>query len=579
MLTIAEKTQQQLKEAIESAVAAAVAAGELPNEPLPDFTIEVPADRKNGDFAANAAMVSARAFRKAPRQIAESIVAPLSLDNTYFDRAEVAGPGFLNFFLSPAFYADVVAQVLSAGDAYGRSDFGAGKKVMVEFVSANPTGPMHMGNARGGALGDCLAAVLDAAGYEVWREFYINDAGNQIEKFGLSLDIRYQQHLRGEDSVQMPEDAYHGDDIRDHAAAFAELYGDRYLACEESERREALIRYALPLNIEKMQKDMGKYRIVYDRWFTESTLHENGELAEVIDLLTERGLTYEKDGALWYKAGEHGEKYQGKKHTNRDGVEEGIKDEVLVRANGNPTYFAADIAYHRNKFARGFDTCIDVWGADHHGHVARMKGAMDAIGLDGSRLQVVLMQLVRLMRDGEVVRMSKRSGKAIQLADLLDEVPVDAARFFFNLREASTQMDFDLGLAIEQSSSNPVYYVQYAHARICSIFRTLAEDGVTLGTPDGGVLSLLNAPEETELIRHISSYASEIIACAKATDPAGMTRYAVELATLFHKFYNACRVRGVDEPLQQARMALCKATRIVLKNVLTLLKIEAPESM
>ena len=579
MLTIAEKTQQQLKEAIESAVAAAVAAGELPNEPLPDFTIEVPADRKNGDFAANAAMVSARAFRKAPRQIAESIVAHLSLDNTYFDRAEVAGPGFLNFFLSPAFYADVVAQVLSAGDAYGRSDFGAGKKVMVEFVSANPTGPMHMGNARGGALGDCLAAVLDAAGYEVWREFYINDAGNQIEKFGLSLDIRYQQHLRGEDSVQMPEDAYHGDDIRDHAAAFAELYGDRYLACEESERREALIRYALPLNIEKMQKDMGKYRIVYDRWFTESTLHENGELAEVIDLLTERGLTYEKDGALWYKAGEHGEKYQGKKHTNRDGVEEGIKDEVLVRANGNPTYFAADIAYHRNKFARGFDTCIDVWGADHHGHVARMKGAMDAIGLDGSRLQVVLMQLVRLMRDGEVVRMSKRSGKAIQLADLLDEVPVDAARFFFNLREASTQMDFDLGLAIEQSSSNPVYYVQYAHARICSIFRTLAEDGVTLGTPDGGVLSLLNAPEETELIRHISSYASEIIACAKATDPAGMTRYAVELATLFHKFYNACRVRGVDEPLQQARMALCKATRIVLKNVLTLLKIEAPESM
>lgn len=579
MLTIAEKIQQQLKEAIEAAVAAAVAAGELPNEPLPDFTIEVPADRKNGDFAANAAMVSARAFHKAPRQIAESIVSHLSLDNTYFDRAEVAGPGFLNFFLSPAFYADVVAQVLSAGDAYGRSDFGAGKKVMVEFVSANPTGPMHMGNARGGALGDCLAAVLSAAGYEVWREFYINDAGNQIEKFGLSLDIRYQQHLRGEDAVEMPEDAYHGDDIRAHAAAFAELHGDRYLACEESERREALIRYALPLNIEKMQKDMGKYRIVYDRWFTESTLHENGELAEVINLLTERGLTYEKDGALWYKAGEHGEKYQGKKHTNRDGVEEGIKDEVLVRANGNPTYFAADIAYHRNKFARGFDTCIDVWGADHHGHVARMKGAMDAIGLDGNRLQVVLMQLVRLMRDGEVVRMSKRSGKAIQLADLLDEVPVDAARFFFNLREASTQMDFDLGLAIEQSSSNPVYYVQYAHARICSIFRTLAEDGVALGTPNREVLSLLNTPEETELVRHLASYASEIIACAKATDPAGMTRYAVELATLFHKFYNACRVRGVDEPLQQARMALCKATRIVLKNVLTLLKIDAPESM
>ena len=579
MLTIAEQTQQQLDTAIRAAVACAISANELPNEPLPDFTIEVPADRKNGDFAANVAMVSARAFHKAPRQIAESIVKYLALENTYFDRAEVAGPGFLNVFLSPAFYADAVAQILSQKENYGRSDYGKGKKVMVEFVSANPTGPMHMGNARGGALGDCLAAVLEAAGYEVWREFYINDAGNQIEKFGLSLEVRYLQIFRGEDAVQMPEDAYHGDDIRAHAAAFAELYGDRYVECDEKERREALIAYALPLNIDKMQKDMAKYRIHYDRWFTESTLHQNGELAEVIELLTERGLTYEKDGALWYKAGEHGEKYQGKKHTNRDGVEEGIKDEVLVRANGNPTYFAADIAYHRNKFARGFDTCIDVWGADHHGHVARMKGALDAIGLDGNNLQVVLMQLVRLMRDGEVVRMSKRSGKAIQLADLLDEVPVDAARFFFNLREASTQMDFDLGLAIEQSSSNPVYYVQYAHARICSIFRTLAEDGVTLNEANKDTLCLLTAPEETELIRHLSAYSAEIVACAKAYDPAGMTRYAVELATLFHKFYNACRVRGVDEPLQQARLCLCQATRLVLKNVLTLLKIDTPESM
>ena len=579
MLTIAEQTQQQLDTAIRAAVACAISANELPNEPLPDFTIEVPADRKNGDFAANVAMVSARAFHKAPRQIAESIVKYLALENTYFDRAEVAGPGFLNVFLSPAFYADAVAQILSQKENNGRSDYGKGKKVMVEFVSANPTGPMHMGNARGGALGDCLAAVLEAAGYEVWREFYINDAGNQIEKFGLSLEVRYLQIFRGEDAVQMPEDAYHGDDIRAHAAAFAELYGDRYVECDEKERREALIAYALPLNIDKMQKDMAKYRIHYDRWFTESTLHQNGELAEVIELLTERGLTYEKDGALWYKAGEHGEKYQGKKHTNRDGVEEGIKDEVLVRANGNPTYFAADIAYHRNKFARGFDTCIDVWGADHHGHVARMKGALDAIGLDGNNLQVVLMQLVRLMRDGEVVRMSKRSGKAIQLADLLDEVPVDAARFFFNLREASTQMDFDLGLAIEQSSSNPVYYVQYAHARICSIFRTLAEDGVTLNEANKDTLCLLTAPEETELIRHLSAYSAEIVACAKAYDPAGMTRYAVELATLFHKFYNACRVRGVDEPLQQARLCLCQATRLVLKNVLTLLKIDSPESM
>lgn len=579
MLTIMEKAQQQLRKAVEQAVSVAISAGELPEEALPAFVIEIPADRTHGDFATNVAMVSARAFHKAPRQIAECIVAKLSLDGTYLERVEIAGPGFLNFFLSAEYYADIVAQVMEQGDAYGRSDYGAGQKVMVEFVSANPTGPMHMGNARGGALGDCLAAVLDAAGYEVWREFYINDAGNQIDKFGLSLEVRYLQLYRGEEAVPMPEDAYHGEDIRDHAKAFAELHGDAYVTADEQDRRAALVAYALPLNIEKMKRDMAKYRIVYDRWFTESTLHNDGEVREVIDLLTARGLTYEKDGALWYKAGEFGEKYQGKKHTNRDGVEEGIKDEVLVRANGNPTYFAADIAYHRNKFMRGFDTCIDVWGADHHGHVARMKGAMDAIGLSGDKLQVVLMQLVRLMRDGEVVRMSKRSGKAIQLADLLDEVPVDAARFFFNLREASTQMDFDLGLAIEQSSSNPVYYVQYAHARLCSIFRTLAEDGVTLQPADVNVLCRLVEPEERDLIRHIGGYAAQVVACAKEQDPAGMTRYAQDLATLFHKFYNACRVRGVEAQLQQARLALCEATRIALYNVLTLLKIEAPESM
>ena len=579
MKTIVKQTEQQLRDALAAALKAAVAAGELPDEPLPEFTVEIPADRAHGDLAANAAMVSARAFRKAPRMIADCLVSHLNLEGTYLERAEVAGPGFLNFFLSPAYYADAVSAVLEAGDEYGRSDYGAGKKVMVEFVSANPTGPMHMGNARGGALGDCMAAVLDAAGFEVWREFYINDAGNQIEKFGLSLDVRYQQIYRGEEAVPMPEDAYHGDDIREHAKNFAAIHGEAWLDKPEDERRRALIEYALPLNIEKMKSDMAKYRIVYDRWFTESTLHQNGELAETIALLTERGLTYEKDGALWYRAGEYGEKYQAKKHTNRDGVEEGIKDEVLVRANGNPTYFAADIAYHRNKFARGFDTCIDVWGADHHGHVARMKGAMDAVGLDGEKLQVTLMQLVRLMRDGEVVRMSKRSGKAIQLADLLDEVPVDAARFFFNLREANTQMDFDLGLAIEQSSSNPVYYVQYAHARLCSIFRTLAEDGVSLTDTTQTTLSLLAAPEERELIRHLANYEAEIVACAKEQDPAGMTRYALDLATLFHKFYNACRVRGVEAELQQARLGLCAATRTVLKNVLTLLKIDAPEAM
>ena len=563
MAKAVKTAENQLRQAVLDALGQAVAAGELPAEPIPAFGIEVPADRAHGDLAANVAMVSARALHRAPRQIAEAILAHLSLTGTYLERAEVAGPGFLNFFLSPSFYAAVVAEVLEAGAQYGRSDFGGGKQVMVEFVSAHPTGPMHMGNARGGALGDCLASVLDAAGYDVWREFYVNDAGNQIEKFGLSLDVRYQQHFRGEDAVELPEDAYHGDDIREHAENFAAIYGDKYLDAPEAERRAALVQYALPLNIEKMHRDLEKYRIVYDEWFRESVLHNDGELKATNDLLTEKGMTYEKDGALWYKASEHG----------------GEKDEVLVRANGNPTYFAADIAYHRNKFARGFDTCIDVWGADHHGHVARMKGAMDAVGLDGSRLHVVLLQLVRLMQNGEVVRMSKRSGKAIQLADLLDEVPVDAARFFFNLREAGSQMDFDLGLAVEQSSSNPVYYVQYAHARICSIFKNLQADGVTPRACTAQELARLTEPAEKELIRHIAAYTGEIIEAARDYDPARITRYCMDLAGLFHKFYNSCRVKGEEEPLMQARLALCEATRTTLRNALSMLKIAAPETM
>ena len=579
MSLVVKNTELQLKTAITNAITQAIAGGDLPDGDIPAFVIEVPGDRTHGDLATNVAMVSAKAFRNAPRKIAEIIVSRLDLQGTYFEKVEIAGPGFLNFFLSPAYYGAIVSEAIEKGDDFGRSDFGGGRKVMVEYVSANPTGPMHMGNARGGALGDCLASVLDAAGYDVWREFYINDAGNQIEKFGLSLDVRYQQCVLGEDAVELPEDAYHGDDIKEHAANFAAIHGDKYLSVDTDERRKALIDYALPLNIEKMKADMAKYRIEYDRWFTESTLHNSGELKEIIDILTEKGLTYEKDGALWYKAGEYGEKYQPKKHLNRDGVEEGIKDEVLVRANGNPTYFAADIAYHRNKFLRGYETLIDVWGADHHGHVARMKGAMDAVGMDGNNLNVVLMQLVRLVRDGEIVRMSKRSGKAIQLSDLLDEVPVDAARFFFNQREANTQMEFDLGLAIEQSSSNPVYYIQYAHARIHSIFRKMKESGVEIVSATPEQLALLSAPEERELIRHLSALEKTVVECAKNYDPSGITRYALELATLFHKFYNACHVSGVDNDLMMARLALCDAVRIGLHNTLSMLKLGAPETM
>ena len=563
MSKIVQQATDQLRTLIIEAVGRAVAAGKLPAEPIPDFTIEVPADRAHGDWAANAAMVSARAFRMAPRKIAEAIGENLSLDGSYFEKFEIAGPGFLNFFLGRTFYSEVLRDVRRLGDSYGRSDFGGGKKVMVEFVSANPTGPMHMGNARGGALGDCLAAVLDAAGYDVWREFYVNDAGNQIEKFGVSLEARYLQIFQGEDAVPFPEDGYHGDDIRERAQEFADENGDRYVDADPAERRKALVGYALPRNIARMKADLEKYRIQYDRWFLESSLHEGGEVRAVVDLLREKGMTYEQDGATWYRATQFGAE----------------KDEVLIRQNGNPTYFAADIAYHRNKFNRGFDRCIDVWGADHHGHVARMKGAMNAIGLDGSKLDVVLMQLVNLMKDGQPVRMSKRTGKAIQLADLLDEVSVDAARFLFNMREATSAMDFDLDLAVKQDSQNPVYYVQYAHARICSILKALAAEGITPRKCTDEELALLTAPEEIELIRHISAYTGEIIGAAKDYDPARITRYVITLANLFHKFYNACRVKGAEPSLAAARLELCTASATVIRNVLSMFKITAPTSM
>ena len=563
MSKLVQQATNELREAIEAAIKAAIADGSLPEAEIPAFALEVPADRSHGDWACNAAMAGARAFRLAPRKIAEAVVSHLDLTPTYFDRCEIAGPGFLNFFLNPRFYADVLRDVEALGEQYGRSETGKGEKVMVEFVSANPTGPMHMGNARGGALGDCLAAVLDAAGYDVWREFYVNDAGNQIEKFGVSLEARYLQIYKGEDAVEFPEDGYHGDDIREHAQNYANEFGDKLLSVSPEERRAALVQYALPKNIARMQRDLEKYRIHYDRWFLESTLHEDGELNEVVEILKNKGLTYEKEGALWYRATDFGAE----------------KDEVLIRQNGNPTYFTADIAYHRNKFNRGFTRLIDVWGADHHGHVARMKGAMDAIGMDGSKLDVVLIQLVRLVRAGEVVRMSKRSGKAIQLADLLDEVPIDAARFLFNMREANTQMDFDLDLAVQQDSQNPVYYVQYAHARICSLFQKLAGEGLTLRPCTDEELALLNKPEEIELLRHIASYTDEIVAAAKGYDPARITRYVITLANLFHSFYNACRIGGEEDFLAHARLQLCAAVLTVIRNVLRMFNITAPERM
>ena len=562
MSLIVEKARKQIDDIIHSAAKKAVEEGTLPEaETLANYKIETPQNREHGDYAVNAAMVWSKAFKNAPRKVAEALLERFDFEGSYIDRAEIAGPGFINFFLSDKYYADIVADVLENGESYGRSNFGEGKSVLVEFVSANPTGPMHIGNARGGALGDCLAAVLDATGHRVEREFYINDAGNQINKFGLSLDLRYLQMYK--DGIEMPEDSYHGADIVAHAKAFSELYGDKYVNESEEARRKALVEFALPKNIKGLEDDLLKYRIKYDTWFKESSLHQGGETARIIELLKQSGHTYTKEDALWFK-----------------GSDFGAEDFVLVRSNGVPTYVVPDIAYHYNKLVtRGFDKAIDILGADHHGYVPRLKAALTALGVDATRLDVVLMQMVRLVKDGEVIKASKRSGKAITLVTLLEEVPIDAARFFFNLREPNSHFDFDLDLAVEQSNQNPVYYVQYAHARICSIMRNLAAEGITLRECDKEELSLLKAPEERELILHIASLTDELIAAAKAYDPAKMTHFVVETATKFHKFYNACRVKGEEESLLQARLSLCKATSVVIENILSMMKIEAPESM
>ena len=572
----------QARDLLTRAAQAAMADGSLPEAELPGFIVEIPADPKNGDVASNLAMAGARAFRKAPRMIAEAITAHLpELTGTNFDRVEIAGPGLINLYASLSWFTDVV-RAASENEQYGRTDFGQGLKYNVEFVSANPTGPMHMGNARGGALGDCLAAVLDWAGYDVTREFYLNDAGNQIQKFGKSLSVRYRQLFLGEEACPLPEECYQGADIIDRAKAFAEQYGDKYLNADEAERSKALIDFALPINIANMEKDLGKYRIAYDVWFKESTLHASGAVQAVVDKLLASGACYKaEDGAIMYRSAQYAAKYGtvNKKKTE-DGSEEEAKDEVLVRANGIPTYFAADIAYHYNKLAvRGFEKAIDIWGADHHGHVARMKGAMDAIGLDGEKLDVVLMQLVNLMKDGKPVRMSKRSGKAISLTDLLDMVPIDSARFFFNQQQAASAMDFDLDLAIKEDSDNPVYYVQYAHARICSILRKLESEGVTYQGAEGWAGYAFPEAGEQELMRLLAAFPAEIVLSAQRYDPARINHYVTDLAGAFHKFYNSCRIKDAEPQAQQARIALCLGAKHVIYSVLSMFKITVPESM
>lgn len=562
MLDPVTDAKTQARELLLAAYSAARADGALPDADAPEFTVEIPADDTHGDFAANLALVGAKALKMNPRAIAQTLVERVNLEDSVFERVEIAGPGFINFFVSPRFCRETVEGILKEREAYGRTDALGGEKIMVEFVSANPTGPMHLGNARGGALGDCLAAALEAAGANVTREFYVNDAGNQIEKFARSLEARYMRLF--DETFPFPEDGYQGEDITARAEEFAELNGDAYVNSDEKERRDALVAYALPLNIDGLRRDLHTYRIDYDVWFRESSLYESGLVDKTLDMLKARGATYESEGALWYKATDFGAE----------------KDEVLVRSNGIPTYFASDIAYHYDKFAlRGFERVINVWGADHHGHVARLKGAMDAIGLDGSKLDIVLMQLVRLVRDGEPVRMSKRTGKAITLTDLLEEVPVDAARFFFNLREPKSHFEFDLDLAVKESADNPVYYVQYAHARICSILRNLRAEGFETENLEGCDASLLREPDELALVKQLARLPCEIAAAAREYDPARITRYTVELAGKFHRFYTTCRVKDCASELCLARTALCAATKQTIANCLSLLKITAPETM
>lgn len=589
MSDLINQASLQLNEIIMDALGVLVAEEAVPAVPLPAFNIEIPADKSHGDFAANTAMVCAKAFRMPPRKIADLICEKLQLEGTIFERAEVAGPGFLNFFLGRKWFSDVVRNVLDEKENYGKTDLGKGKKVLVEFVSANPTGPMHIGNARGGAIGDCLASVLQWAGYHAEREFYVNDAGNQIEKFGKSLSLRYMQLCseKGQQLIyanqndteklcaeiysqsgegqdfEMPEDVYLGTDIIEHAANYYHDHIFELQDVSEEERRKALVDYALPLNIAGLERDLKKYRIVYDNWFRESTIHAKNETKLVVDKLMESGHAYEQDGAVWFKATEYGLD----------------KDFVLRRSNGLYTYIVPDIAYHYDKLVtRNFDKAINVLGADHHGYVPRLKAALTALGVDASKLDVVLMQMVRLVRNGEVVKLSKRSGKAITLVTLLDEIPIDAARFYFNLREANSQFEFDLDLAVEKSSQNPVYYVQYAHARICSLIRNLAEEGVNI--PDSADFDLLSNPREIELIRHLAALPKEINLAAKSYDPAKITKYAIDLATLFHRFYDGCSVKNADTPeLKNARILLCVAVRQTIRNVLTLLNIEQPEKM
>ena len=557
-MNIIEDTKSALRQAVAAACQKAMADGVLPEAELPDFVIETPKDEKNGDFSTNVAMQLTRIMRQNPRKIAEAIVGGIALPEL-IDHIDIAGPGFINFYLVNHWLHKVLPAIQQEDADYGKSNAGNGERIQVEFVSANPTGLLHMGNARGGALGDTLAVVLNEAGYACDKEYYINDAGNQVENLGKSVEARYFE-LLGRDDYEIPEDGYHGKDIIATAQRLLDEKGEAFVDMPEAERRQAMKEYALKEKVAGIRGSLENFGVVFDNWFSEQSLHDAGDVHEVVEILRGKGYVYEKDGAQWLQCTAWGEE----------------KDEVLVRSNGTPTYFAADIAYHRNKFERGYKRLINIWGADHHGHVARLKGAMTALGYPGDDITVILMQLVRLYRGGEIVKMSKRSGQYVTLDELIEEVGKEAARFFFIMRNPDSALDFDLDLAKAESSDNPVYYVQYAHARICSILSVAGVDTPLAKDVD---LSLLSEEAERVLIRKLAEWPQEVADAARELAPYHLAYYAKDLATAFHSFYNSCKVLTDDAALRDARLALVDCSRITLRNVLQLLGLTAPERM
>ena len=550
--------KELLANGIQEAVQKAVAAGTLPEGEYPEPALEVPPQKEFGDFATNFAMQSARIARRAPKQIAEAIVAQMTYP--WLVKAEIAGAGFINFFLNHNVLYDTLRHILEQGENYGNAPTREEDTVQIEYVSANPTGPLHVGHGRGAAYGSALVNLMRAAGYQVEAEYYINDAGNQINNLAASVNARYLE-LFGQ-TVEFPENGYHGADIIDTAKAIKEAEGDRYLSMDEEKRLEIFKERALQEKLKALKEDLKRFRVEYDRWFSERTLHPEA-IQAACEELKARGKAYEKDGALWLASMQYGDD----------------KDRVIIRENGVPTYLAADIAYHKDKYYRKFKQLINIWGADHHGYVARVKASMEALGYDPDKLEVLLLQMVRLLRNGEMVKLSKRTGQTITLNELIEEVGTDAARYFFIMRSLDSQLDFDLELAKSRSSDNPVYYIQYAHARIYSIYRQVEEAGITLKEWETIDWSTLKEEEEMELIKKMAAFPEEVQMAAKERAPHRIARYVYELAGLFHQFYNHCRILGVEPGLQQARLALITAVRITITNGLTILGVSAPEKM